>query len=311
MVYPRVHNKRYNNYSNYVRTIFPGRTQKLSINAGFTCPNRDGTKGRGGCTYCNNDAFKPDYCIAPKSVTQQIEEGIAFFSGRKKPDQYLAYFQAYSNTYDSIERLEQLYHEALNVPLVKGLVVATRPDCIDEEKIALLEELAKNHYVAVEYGVESCNEDTLLRINRCHTFEKSKQTIYMTANRGIDIGVHLILGLPGETEEIMLGHATQLSHLPVDTLKIHQLQIIKQTIMAKEYFDHPEDFGFFKTDDYITLVCDFLSQLRPDIVIERFVSQSPKNLLIHPRWGLKNFEITHKIEKRLQELDTWQGKMYK
>lgn len=303
--------KRYNDYSGYIRTIFPAKTQKLSIDAGFTCPNRDGTKGRAGCTYCNNQSFKPDYCQPRKSVAQQIREGMDFFSKRRKADSYLAYFQAYSNTYASIETLEKLYTEALNVPGIEGIVIATRPDCVDDEKIMLLQHLARKHYVSVEYGIESCNNSTLKKINRQHTFEEAVQAIHLTSNRGIHIGAHIILGLPGENRDIILSHADKISNLPIQTLKLHQLQIVKQTVMAKQFATNPDMFHFYSVEDYVDLVIGFLERLNPEIVIERFISQSPQNILIHPVWGLKNFEIVHTIEKKLEKLNTFQGRLYR
>lgn len=303
--------KRYNDYSSYIRTLFPARVQKLSIDAGFTCPNRDGTKGRAGCTYCNNESFKPDYCQPTKSVTQQIKEGKDFFSKRRNVGSYLAYFQAFSNTYAPIVTLEKLYSEALNTPGIVGIVIATRPDCIDDEKISLLQQLARKYYVSVEYGIESCDNGTLKEINRQHTFEETIQAIQLTSNKGIHIGAHLILGLPGEDKDIILSHADKISNLPIQTLKLHQLQIVKQTVMAKQFVKHPEMFEFFTVEDYIDLVISFLERLNPEIVIERYVSQSPKDILIHPSWGLKNFEIVHKIKKRLEVLNTYQGRLYR
>lgn len=308
MEYPWGHQGRFNDYSTYIRRIFPGRTRKISVDAGFTCPNRDGSRGRGGCTYCNNNSFKPTYCKPLKSVEQQLLEGMEFFGHRKTPDRYLAYFQAYSNTYAPVETLEKLFGEALGVPGVAGIVIATRPDCVDEAKISLLSGLAKHHYVAVEYGIESCHDKTLERINRGHTFADAEKAIALTAGKGIYIGAHLILGLPGESRDIQLGHAEKLSRLPINTIKLHQLQIIKNTVMAKEYLGDPLQFHDYSAEAYMDLAIAFLEQLDPAIVIERFVSQVDSSLLIHPKWGLKNHEVVHKIVKRMEELDSWQGK---
>ncbi len=301
--------KRYNDFSSHFKRLFDQRVQKISINAGFTCPNRDGSKGTGGCTYCNNQTFNPFYCEPEKSVSQQLDEGIAFFSEKYKSQKYLAYFQAYTNTYADIVILKKLFSEALTHPQVIGLVVSTRPDCINEEVVLYLEELAKNHYIVLEIGAESTNDETLHIINRCHTFDDTVKALELLKNRGIHVGIHLILGLPNETREMMLEHARKLSLLPFETLKIHQLQVIKNTTLAYQYRKNPENFKLFDVEEYIELVIDFVELLNPAIIVERFISESPLDLLIAPRWnGLKNFEIVAKIDKRMELRDTWQGK---
>ncbi|MBN1108702.1 MAG: TIGR01212 family radical SAM protein, partial [Bacteroidales bacterium] len=234
--YPWGHDRRFNAYSGYFRKLFGSRVQKVSVDAGFTCPNRDGTKGRGGCTYCNNDAFNPSYCIPEKSVRQQIEEGISFHRRRyREAESYLVYFQAYTNTYAPLSRLREIYSEALEVPGIKGLVIGTRPDCIDDEKLEYIKELSSDHYVAVEYGVESCYDKTLKRINRCHTYNDAVEAIEASARKGIHTGAHFIFGLPGETREEMMAEADIISGLPLTTVKFHQLQIIRGTAMEREY----------------------------------------------------------------------------
>ena len=253
MTYTWGHNKPYNNFSTYFKTKFSNRVQKIAVDAGFTCPNRDGSKGHGGCTYCNNDTFNPFYCSPQKSITQQLEEGIAFFSKKYKTQSYLAYFQAYSNTYSDISLLKKLYSEALEVEGVIGLVIATRPDCVNNEILDYLEELTENHYIVIEYGLESCFDETLVKINRGHSFHESVEALKNTKNRGIDVGVHIILGLPGESHKMMLQQAEMLSELPFKTLKLHQLQIIKNTLMAKQYKENPENFNLFSYDEYIDL----------------------------------------------------------
>ena len=303
---------RYNSYTTILRSQFDTRVQKISINAGFTCPNRDGSKGKGGCTYCNNQTFVPGYCHPVKSITQQIDEGISFFTKKEKyADQaYLAYFQSYTNTYDSLEKLESVYGEAIRHPRVKGIVVGTRPDCVDERILSYFASLARNRYVMIEYGIESTSDETLERINRGHDYQCAVDAIHLTASMGLPVGAHMILGLPGEDRELILTHADRLSQLPLNALKLHQLQLVKGTLMAREAREHPERFSFFRAEDYIDLVIDFLERLNPDIAIERFVSQSPKEFLISPDWGLKNFEFVSLVEKRLEERDTWQGKHY-
>ena len=299
---------RYNELSTWFASIFSCKVQKISLNAGFTCPNRDGTVGYGGCTYCNNQTFNPAYCKTEKSVTQQLEEGKQFFA-RKYPDmKYLAYFQAYTNTYGELQELKRKYEEALSVPGVVGLVIGTRPDCMPDELLDYLTALNQRTFLIVEYGVESTDNETLKRINRGHTFEVAEEAIRRTAERGIWVGAHIILGLPGETKEMLMHQAELLSTLPLKTLKLHQLQLIKGTRMAAEYAANPTDFHLYTADEYIDLAIDYVEHLRPDMVLERFVSQSPKELLIAPDWGLKNHEFTDKVKKRMRERDSWQGK---
>ena len=301
---------RYNSASKYLKNLFSERVQKIAVDAGFTCPNRDGKKGRGGCTYCNNNTFTPFYCSPEKTIETQIEQGIAFFSKKYKKIKFLVYFQAYTNTYAEISELKKIYTKALQHPQVIGAVIATRPDCIDEEKLDFFAELNKKYRIVIEYGVESTNNTTLEKINRQHTFEDAVKSIKMTAERNITVGAHLIIGLPNENKENILSHAKKISELPINMLKLHQLQIIRHTKMAKQYIANPENFNLFGVNEYIELMVDFLEVLNPKIMLERFTSESPKELLIAPKWsGLKNFEIVHKIEKRLEERNTWQGKL--
>lgn len=298
----------YNDFGSFLKRHFPFKVQKISLNAGFTCPNRDGSKGLGGCTFCNNQTFNPDYCRTEKSITQQLEEGKAFFA-QKYPDmKYLAYFQAYTNTYGELEELIRKYEEALATPGVVGQVIGTRPDCMPDELLDYLTELNRRTFLIVEYGIESTYDRTLERINRGHTFEQTRQAVIRTAERGIMVGGHLILGLPGESEEDILHEADLLSALPLTTLKLHQLQLIRGTKMALQYAEHPEWFHIYEVDEYIRLVAAFIGRLRRDIVLERFVSQSPKSLLIAPDWGLKNHEFTQKVNKYMTESRIWQGK---
>jgi radical SAM protein (TIGR01212 family) len=302
---------RYTNFNSVVRSQFDTRVQKISVNAGFTCPNRDGSKGRGGCTYCNNQSFVPGYCKPVKTITQQLDEGIQFFTKKEKHagQAYLAYFQSYTNTYDSLEKLESIYGEALRHPRVKGVVVGTRPDCVDERILNYFAELARNHYVMMEYGIESTSDITLDRINRGHNYQCAVDAIRLTASKGLAVGAHMILGLPGEDRSTILGHANKLNELPLNALKLHQLQLIKGTQMAREAETHPERFSFYSVEEYIDLTIDFLERLKPEIAIERFVSQSPWELLISPDWGLKNYEFVARLEKRLEERNAHQGRL--
>jgi radical SAM protein (TIGR01212 family) len=302
--------QRYNEFGPWLKAQLGAKVQKISLNAGFTCPNRDGSVGVGGCTYCNNQTFNPEYCKTEKTVVQQLEEGKRFFA-RKYPEmKYLAYFQAYTNTYAGLEELRCKYEDALSVDGVVGLVIGTRPDCMPEALLDYLSELNDRTFVLVEYGIESTYDRTLQRINRGHDYASVVDAITRTAQRGIFTGGHVILGLPGETHDDIIKEAEMLSELPLTTLKLHQLQLIRGTRMAEEYFTSPEDFHLFTADEYIDLVIDFVEHLRPDIVLERFVSQSPSSLLAVPGWGLKNYEFVDKVRKRMDELNARQGRLY-
>lgn len=290
----------YKDYSHWIREQFPFRVQKISVDAAFSCPNRDGRLSLGGCTFCDNKTFNPSYCDRGKSITQQLEEGKAFFAKKYPEMKYLAYFQAYSNTYAPLEELKRKYEEALAVDDVVGLVIGTRPDCVSDEALDYLQQLNQRTFLIVEYGIESANDNTLRRINRDHTFDCSRQAIIKAHQRGIITCGHIILGLPGEDEEDMLHQASTISQLPLDILKLHQLQIIKGTPLAKEYEAHP--FHVFSAEEYVNLVIRYVSQLRNDLVLERFVSQSPPNMVIAPKWGLKNHEFTDLLNKRIREL---------
>lgn len=302
--------KPYKEFPELLSELFPYKVQKISVNAGFTCPNRDGSKGYGGCTYCNNQSFSPGYGKPKKTITEQMGDGIQFFSHKYPEMKYLAYFQSYTNTYDPVEDLISKYEEALAYPNVVGLIVGTRPDCMPDKLLDYFEELNKKTFVLIEYGVESTLNTTLDNINRLHSWEESIEAIIKTADRGLRVGAHMILGLPGETHEDYLNHARKLSQLPITTIKLHQLQIIRGTVMAKQYKDNPEMFHIFESDEYVDLCIDFAEVLNPNIYIERFASQSPKQLLIAPDWGLKNYELVYKIVKRFEERGTWQGKKY-
>ena len=298
---------RYNDYGSFLQQHFAGKVQKISINGGFTCPNRDGTVGRGGCTFCNNQTFNPDYCRSELSVTEQLQEGIRFFARKYPAMRYLAYFQAYTSTYDNIDRLIARYEEALSVEGVVGIIIGTRPDCMPPALLDYLAQLAQRTFVTVEYGVESTIDTTLQRINRGHDYASAVEAITRTAQAGIITGAHLILGLPGESRNDMLSHASRLSQLPLHTIKLHQLQLIRGTVMGNEYEIHPQQFDIPDIDTYIDLAIDFTELLRPDIVIERFVSQSPAELLLAPHWGVKNHEFTARLLRRMRERDAYQG----
>lgn len=299
----------YNDYGSWIRRQFPCRVQKISIDAGFTCPNRDGRISTGGCIYCDNRTFNPEYCQRRDSISQQLEAGKLFF-GKKYPDmKYLAYFQAYTNTYGSIEHLRLLYEEALKTDDVAGIVIGTRPDCISDELLDYLEGLNKRTFLMVEYGVESANDETLKLIKRGHNFSDSVSAIAKTHARGILTGAHIILGLPGEDETESLRQAPIISSLPIDVLKIHQMQIVKGTRLAEMYQEKP--FHVYTVDEYINLIANYIQKLRKDLVLERFVSQSPKDMIIAPHWGLKNYQFTNLLNNYLRKNNIHQGDLEK
>lgn len=296
----------YNDYGSWIRKQFPFRVQKISVNAGFSCPNRDGRISHGGCIYCNNNTFSPSYCDTTKSVTTQLEEGKTFFA-RKYPEmKYIAYFQAYTNTYSSSDRLKAIYEEALQCDDVIGIAIGTRPDCVSDALLDYFEQLNRHTFVTIEYGIESANDDTLRRINRGHDFECARSIVEKTAERGINVGGHVILGLPGEDADESLRQAPVISALPLNMLKIHQLQVIKDTRLAEIYQSEP--FHLYTVNEYISLITEYIQYLREDLVLERFVSQSPKQLLIAPDWGLKNYEFTNLLNNHLKATGAYQGK---
>ena len=312
-MYPWGDERRYNSYAAYFRRRFGERVQKVAINAGFTCPNRDGKVGFGGCTFCNNEAFTPSYCQPSKSITQQIEEGIEFHRRRyRAASRYLAYFQSFSNTYAPLEVLRERYLEALSHPEVVGVVVGTRPDCVNEEILDFFTELAKEYYVTIEYGIESTYDDTLKAINRGHDFECARRAVEMTAERGLSVGAHFVLGLPGESDEMILEQVERINALPLTTIKFHQLQVFKGTAMEREYDEHPERFRFWELEEYLDLFTEILRRLRPDIVVERFASEAPPRYHYGRNWGLvRNETLWNMLEKRLTERNAWQGELYR
>ena len=312
MLYAWGDERRYNSYAGYFRRLFGRRMQKLSVDAGFSCPNRDGRIATGGCTFCNNGAFTPSYCSRGLSITRQIEEGVAFHRWRyREAQRYLVYFQSFSNTYAPLEVLRERYGEALAHPDVAGLIIGTRPDCVDEAVLDYLAELARDRYVAVEYGIESVYDASLRAVNRGHDFATAERAVQMTTERGLACGAHFILGLPGETDEMILEGVKAINRLGLTTVKFHQLQIFRDTAMALEFDEHPERFRFWTVDAYIDLVVEVLRRLRPDVVVERFASEAPPRYHHGPNWGLiRNEELWRRLEERLRERDTYQGELY-
>jgi radical SAM superfamily enzyme len=333
MTFPWGDNRRFNSYSNYFTKQFGGRVQKISIDAGFSCPNRDGKISTGGCTFCSNEAFNPSYCRPEKSIKQQIEEGIVFHQRRyRRANKYLAYFQPFSNTYKPLEELKKIYSQAfeaidsisphpntrndmtskaMEMQQIIGIVIGTRPDLVDEALLQYLNQIQKTHYVMLEYGVESVYDETLKRVNRGHNFATAERAICMTADYGIPCGAHFIFGLPGETKAMMLNAANVISQLPLTTVKFHQLQIFKGTKMAEEYLEHPEHFHLFDLEEYIDFVINFAERLNPNIVIERFAGEVPPRYLVSEPWmKLRYDEVLSRIEKRMEERNSWQGKEF-
>ncbi len=299
-------NRPYNDYYNYLKSRFKAVTYKVSVDGGFTCPNIDGTVAEGGCTYCNNRSFVPKYLDRRKSITEQIGQGVDSQRMRYGAERFLAYFQAYSNTYAEVEKLEQCYAEALEHPEIDGLVLGTRADCLQEPVVALLESLSVRHYVAVEVGIESVYDTTLKRINRGHDFSAVTEAMSRLSGRGIHIGAHLIFGFPGENRAHWLNTAQVVSELPVDYLKLHQLQVLKGTVLAREYYDTP--FRTFTFDDWVELVSDFLELLRSDIAIARMSGSAPPHMLIAPQWGRKKHpEVKQQVMNTLLARGTSQG----
>ncbi|MFV0506092.1 MAG: TIGR01212 family radical SAM protein [Bacteroidales bacterium] len=299
----------YNDYSSYIKKKFPVKMQKISIDAGFTCPNRDGWKAVGACHYCNNRTFSPSYTNLAVSIVEQVRNGIDFFARKYKDMRYLAYFQSYTNTYAKVSDLRKIYDEALSVDKVEGLVISTRPDCLPEEVVAMLSDYATRCYVSVEVGVESHLDKTLSAINRGHSFADAERALKRLENRGVEVCVHAILGLPNEGVNDWIEQARTFSDLPIDTLKLHQLQIHKGTHFAKMYAKNPSIFQMLSLEEYIDICIQYLEHLSPHIVIQRFTSQAPSDMLIAPKWGVKNFEFTDKLVKELHKRNSYQGRL--
>lgn len=299
-------------WSDLMRIRYGTRVQKLTVNAGLSCPNRDGSLGTGGCTFCNNEGFSPSYCKAEKPIAQQIDEGLSFVTRRyRRAKMFVAYFQAYSNTHAPLDELKVLYDEALAHPRISGLVIGTRPDCVDAEKLDYLASLSRHHFIKVEYGLESTYDESLRRINRGHDFAASRRAVEMTASRGIFCGAHMIFGLPGETRRMMLDQADKINELPLHSIKFHQLQIVEGTAMAREYLSHPERFELFELEEYVDFIVSFLERLRPAIAIDRLAGEVPPRLIVGKRWpDVRADEVAGMIEKRLREKASWQGRLY-
>ena len=301
----------WNDYSSYIRRTFGQRVQKISVNAGFTCPNRDGKISKEGCIYCTNKSFSPFYCNSDDSVSEQLRKGIDFFSPKYNAQKYLAYFQTYTNTYDNINALRHKYDEALSVDGVIGLVISTRPDCVNDEIMRLLADYGKEKYVEIEFGLESTKNTTLELINRGHTYEQAVDAIMLAQKYGIMSGVHLILGLPYETEDDFYLHAEKISRLPISTLKLHQMQVLKGTRLESLYFENKSVFADLSLENYVRVVANFLDMLKPEIIVERLTSESPREMVLYPDWnGRKNFEVSHIVNAYMKKNGMFQGRRF-
>jgi uncharacterized protein len=310
--FPWGHTRRFNAYSEHIRKIFGARVQKLSLDAGFSCPNRDGTISTDGCTFCDSNAFNPSYCQPEKSITQQLAEGIEFHKKRyRRSSSYLAYFQAYSNTHAPLAVFKNDMRMRLPVPGVIGLVIGTRPDCVDAEKLDYLARLAESTTSSLNMELNPAIMKTLESINRGHTFEQAHRRWTKRRNRGIKTGAHFIIGLPGETREEILDHAGIIAQLPIDNIKFHQLQILKNTALETDFLENPGKFNLFSLEEYVEFISGYIQLLPPQMVIERFTAEVPPRYRIAPDWGnLRTDQILEMIERKLEEKNAWQGKRY-
>ncbi len=299
---------RYNSYGNFLRNKFGCRIHKVPVHAGFTCPNRDGTIAFGGCTYCNIDSYTPESARTRIPIPEQVKTGIEYLKNRVGAKAFLVYFQPYSNTYASVEHLKELYEQALAHPEVVGISVGTRPDCIDDEKLSYFEQLSRQYFVTIEYGIESVHDETLRLINRGHDYARTVDAIKKTADRGIHICGHVILGFPNETMDQIITTADEISKLPLNFIKIHNLHVVRHTEMAREYSKNP--FQLFSFDEWVELVCKFLERLNPEFIIDRLYGDAPKEILIEPQWCRNGSKIIHAIQQELKRKDTFQGKLF-
>lgn len=297
-------NDYYKDYSEYLSEIFPGKkVQKISVNAGFSCPNRDGTIGRGGCIYCDNSSFTPGYCFDVNGIRKQVEAGKEFFRKKYPQMSFLVYFQSYTNTFakGGVAELRRMYEESLDVEGVVGLIVGTRPDQLPDEVLDLLSELGERVPVFVELGAETTFDSTLQLINRGHTYHQTEEAVGKLADRGIRIGLHLICGLPGENEEMILETVKKVSGLPVESLKFHHLQVLEGTPLYQMASQKTIVVPKFSLEEYIDLCCKIVKLVPRRIAIERFLASSPPAKVVSPKWGIKNYEFTNLLNNKLKK----------
>jgi radical SAM protein (TIGR01212 family) len=300
--------ERFRSYNKWLKEKFGERVYKVIVDAGFTCPNRDGTVAVGGCAYCNNSSFRPPSAIKTDPIRDQVREGIEYISKRFHANKYIIYFQPFTNTYADTDYLRRLYTEAIDHPDVVGLAIGTRPDCVDEQKITMIDEIAQRTFVSLEFGVESIYDDTLRRVNRGHDYQAFLNAIEWVRGRSIHIGAHLILGFPWETRNQWLSMAAEMSRAGVDALKIHHLHIVRGTALAAEYARNP--FRVLGYEEYLDLLCDFIERLDPKIVIERMFGEAPYGLLVAPNWKRTKNDLVLDIQRKFEERDVWQGAKY-
>ena len=299
----------YRDYAAFLSEHFSGKMQKISIDAGLSCPNRDGTFSTGGCSYCNNATFSPDYCRTDNSVEAQLEKGVSFFSRKYAEMRYLAYFQSYTGTHGNMGMISGMYRAALGYPGVEGLIIGTRPDCVPDSVLNVLKEIRQDtgKCIMLEFGAESSHNETLSSVNRCHTWEQVVDAVQRTRRYGFPAGLHLINGLPGETPEMMLATVDAVNNLDIDTVKFHQLQLIRGTRLARQWQDGLVGLHQFSLDEYVEHCVKIVGRLRQGIAIDRFTSQSPDGLLISPRWGVKNYQFVNLLNNRLVSAGITQG----
>ena len=308
---PGFNGHRYHLYNDWAKKEYGGRLQKVSIDAGFTCPNRDGSLGVGGCSFCNNEGFSPSYLRDEREIHKQIDIGIEFMRRRyPKTKGFLAYFQSYSNTYGDLALLKSRYEAALSHPAISGLVIGTRPDCLPDETLDYLADLSRRMLVELEIGIESCNDAVLKECLRGHDFACTREAIHRAAGRGLFITGHLLLGLPLETRDSLIDGAKALARLPLDALKFHQLQIVRGTRLANQYRNAPESLQLLDPDDYLDAVIDMLEHLPPQIKIQRLGSEVPPNVLVSPDWGMRLHKFPARLEEQLEKRNSWQGKLF-
>lgn len=298
----------YNDYGSFLEKKFGEKVYKISLDAGFTCPNIDGTITVGGCVYCNNESFSPPLQQGLTDLEEQFVLGIERTRRRFKAEKFIAYYQAYTNTHAPVECLEQMYREALKYPEIVGLSIGTRPDTVDDEKLDMIEELAREVFVSIEYGLQTVSNDTLHWINRGHTYEDYLKAVEMTQNRGIHITTHIMLGFPTEDRAQMLASAAEMNRLGINGIKLHNLLVTRNTGLEIIYKEN--QFHVFEYEEYLNLVCDYLELLSPDIVVERFFATAPDKYLIAPRWNRSPSQMVTDLARVFEERGTRQGTRY-
>ena len=293
----------YKDFAEYMREKFPGeKVQKISVNAGFSCPNRDGTIGRGGCIYCDNTSFTPGYCFNHGDIVSQLEEGKRFFARKYPKMKYLAYFQSFSNTFGRpVSELERMYREAWGVDGVVGLIIGTRPDTLPDDVVSMLSRLNREKPVIVEIGAETSHDSTLKVINRGHKWCDVEEAVERLHSAGISVGLHLIAGLPGEDDEMVLTTVRRAVALPIESIKLHHLQVLSSTPLARMMADGELTVNPFNVEDYIELCIRIIKLVPRNIAIERFLASSPPARVLAPKWGMKNYEFVNLLRSRLSK----------